>query len=69
MSCLQSNNCSSSVKRGKFYQEVADGHIEVVKMGTATLVLTQPEDYIAALKKRYPQRHDDRPEATQAEAA
>jgi hypothetical protein len=35
--------------RSKFYLEVRSGRIRVVKAGSATLVLTSPQEYLAAL--------------------
>jgi hypothetical protein len=45
--------------RTKFYQEVKAGRIEVVKVGSATLVITAPQKYLAALRDERP-KGDDR---------
>lgn len=37
--------------RSKFYLEVKAGRIEVVKAGSATLVITSPQKYLAALRE------------------
>jgi hypothetical protein len=37
------------IGRSKFYLEVKAGRIEVVKAGSATLVITSPQKYLAAL--------------------
>ena len=38
------------MSRTTFYAQVKLGRIEVVKLGTATLVTTSPKDYIASLR-------------------
>jgi hypothetical protein len=38
------------MSRTKFYQERDAGRIETVKLGSATLVTTSPQDYIALLR-------------------
>lgn len=37
------------IGRTKFYAEWRDGRIKTVKVGSATLVITRPKDYLAAL--------------------
>jgi hypothetical protein len=38
------------MSRAKFYQERNAGRIETVKVGSSTLVVTSPRDYLAALR-------------------
>lgn len=38
------------MSRTKFYQERDAGRVETVKLGSATLVITSPQDYIALLR-------------------
>lgn len=40
----------ADMSRTKFYEERNAGRIETVKLGSATLVVTPPEKYIAALR-------------------
>jgi hypothetical protein len=37
------------ISRTKFYSECSAGRIKTVKVGSATLVVTSPRDYLAAL--------------------
>lgn len=39
----------ADMSRSKFYEERRAGRIKTVKMGAATLVVTPPRQYIAAL--------------------
>jgi hypothetical protein len=40
------------MSRSTFYAQAKAGRIELVKLGSATLVTTSPKDYIAALRNR-----------------
>ena len=39
------------ISRTKFYGECGAGRIKMVKVGTATLVVTSPKDYLASLQQ------------------
>ena len=39
----------ANMSRSKFYEERKAGRIKTVKMGAATLVVTSPKQYVAAL--------------------
>jgi hypothetical protein len=40
----------ANMSRSKFYEEREAGRIQTVKMGSATLVVTSPRQYIESLK-------------------
>jgi len=40
----------ANISRSKFYEERKAGRIETVKLGAATLVVTSPKEYVAALR-------------------
>jgi hypothetical protein len=41
-----------AMSHGKFYEECKAGRIETRKMGAATLVVTTPRQYVAALPSK-----------------
>ena len=57
----------ANMSRTKFYEERDAGRIEMVKLGSATLVVTPPRKYIAAL--RLATMPESRPEAREPQAA
>jgi hypothetical protein len=47
-----------NMSRSKFYEERKAGRIDTVKMGSATLVVTSPKQYVASLRLKPAQVQD-----------